>query len=269
MPFTVSAISWSITENACSSGRFGTYAKSRLLSRTITVSAARLRVSRPSSALINRARSTINGDDTIPTTIAPCFFAISATIGADPVPVPPPIPAVMNTRSAPFKASSSVPRASSAARLPISGYPPAPRPLVIDPPIKIFLSALTMLRCCLSVFNAIISAPATPMRYSLLIVLFPAPPHPITLICGIPNSSKTSSASVDSLHTCSFPAYLKASSIIDSIFIPSFYILFIFLGADYYCATPLTLQTILNRNHHIYNTMGSHNNIVLPIEAKD
>ena len=56
------------------------------------------------------------------------FLAISATTGAPPVPVPPPLPAVMKTMSAPFSTSSISSRWSSAAWRPISGSEPAPRP---------------------------------------------------------------------------------------------------------------------------------------------
>ncbi|OPY43351.1 MAG: hypothetical protein A4E40_00164 [Methanoregulaceae archaeon PtaU1.Bin059] len=61
IPFTVSPMSWSITENACPSGRLGTKFFSLLLSRTITESAAEARASSPSSARINRAFSTWKG----------------------------------------------------------------------------------------------------------------------------------------------------------------------------------------------------------------
>ena len=46
---------------------------------------------------ILRLPSNANGFVTIPTVRMPCSFAISAMIGAEPVPVPPPIPAVINT----------------------------------------------------------------------------------------------------------------------------------------------------------------------------
>ena len=49
--------------------------------------------------------SKLNGRVTTPTVKAPRSFAIFATIGAAPVPVPPPIPAVMKTISAPSNAS--------------------------------------------------------------------------------------------------------------------------------------------------------------------
>ena len=69
------------------------------------------------------------------TTILYLPFATSATIGAAPDPVPPPIPAVTKTKSAPLTAVAISERLSSAACLPISGIPPAPRPRVTAFPI--------------------------------------------------------------------------------------------------------------------------------------
>ena len=56
--------------------------------------------------------------------------ASSATIGAPPVPVPPPSPAVMKIMSAPLRASLSSSRLSWAAARPTSGFAPAPSPFV-------------------------------------------------------------------------------------------------------------------------------------------
>ncbi len=70
----------------------------------------------PDSACTERRRpSKPNGRVTTPMVSAPICFAISATTGAPPVPVPPPLPAVMNTMSAPFSTSSISWRCSSAA----------------------------------------------------------------------------------------------------------------------------------------------------------
>ncbi len=52
---------------------------------------------------------------------APTALAISATTGAPPVPVPPPLPAVMKTMSAPLRTSSISSRCSSAAKRPTLG----------------------------------------------------------------------------------------------------------------------------------------------------
>ncbi len=72
---------------------------------------------------------------TTPTVKIPISFARPATTGAEPVPVPPPIPAVMNTISAPLKACPISSMLSSAALRPISGSAPAPSPFVSFSPI--------------------------------------------------------------------------------------------------------------------------------------
>ena len=61
--------------------------------------------------------------------------AILAMTGAAPVPVPPPMPAVMNRRSVSLIASVRTSLLSSAAALPTSGSAPAPRPFVKAEPI--------------------------------------------------------------------------------------------------------------------------------------
>ena len=90
---------------------------------------------RPSSAIARRFRpSKLKGRVTTATVRIPMSRATSATIGAPPVPVPPPMPAVTNTISAPCNASAIRSRSSRAAARPISGFAPAPRPLVIELP---------------------------------------------------------------------------------------------------------------------------------------
>ena len=79
--------------------------------------------------------SNANGLVTTPTVKAPESLAIFATTGAAPVPVPPPLPAVTNTMSAPHRASSISALFSSAASDPIFGSAPAPRPRVIFSPM--------------------------------------------------------------------------------------------------------------------------------------
>ena len=78
-----------------------------------------------------------NGFVTIPTVKIPRSFAISATTGAAPVPVPPPMPAVTKIISASLMASVISARFSSAACLPRSGFIPVPIPLVRFLPIYI------------------------------------------------------------------------------------------------------------------------------------
>ena len=74
---------------------------------------------------------------TIPIVSIPISFAIFATVGAAPVPVPPPIPVAIKTMSAPFSAFVISSAFSSAALAPISGFAPAPWPLVSLFPIAI------------------------------------------------------------------------------------------------------------------------------------
>ncbi|CSB38950.1 Uncharacterised protein [Vibrio cholerae] len=79
--------------------------------------------------------SKLKGLVTTATVKMPSSFATSAITGAAPVPVPPPIPAAINTISAPVRNSLMRSLSSSAASRPTCGFAPAPRPLVILPPI--------------------------------------------------------------------------------------------------------------------------------------
>ena len=97
---------------------------------TIKESTCSFNTSIPDCATFWRLPSYANGRVTTATVKMPNFFATSATTGAAPVPVPPPIPVVINTICAPSNASSIASRASSAARRPISGLAPAPKPWV-------------------------------------------------------------------------------------------------------------------------------------------
>ena len=110
---------------------------------TIRVSTLSLSFSIPASALVIRVlASNLKGLVTTPTVSIPICFAILATTGAAPVPVPPPIPHVTNTISAPLIACVSSSTFSSAAFSPISGCAPAPNPLVSFSPIWIAVGAL-------------------------------------------------------------------------------------------------------------------------------
>lgn len=64
-------------------------------------------------------------------------------------PVPPPIPAVTNTKSVPAAMSAICWRLSSAALRPMSGTPPAPRPRVMVLPIVIVRAPYTRPRACM------------------------------------------------------------------------------------------------------------------------
>ena len=127
------------------------------------------------------------------TVIAPCSFAIWAVIGAAPPPVPPPIPPQMNTRCAPSSSLSMSGRSTSADFAPRSGYPPAPRPLVMLLPMSTLVAfSCTCFRCCLSVLIATSWLPFTPDLISLLMVLFPAPPTPTVTILIVSELSASS-----------------------------------------------------------------------------
>ena len=96
----------------------------------------------PSSARVILLRpSNVKGFVTTATVNIPCSLAISAIIGAEPVPVPPPIPAVIKSMSASFIAFAITSRSSIAACSPIPGSPPEPKPLVIFVPIGNFKGA--------------------------------------------------------------------------------------------------------------------------------
>ena len=133
--------------------------------------------------------SNLNGFVTIPTVRIPSSFDISATAGAAPVPVPPPIPHVTNTISAPFIISVISSRFSSAAAFPTSGFAPAPRPLVSFSPIWRHVAELQFIRCCLSVFIHINSTPFIPSCIILFTALFPPPPTPTTIILAVISES--------------------------------------------------------------------------------
>src|SRR5712692_6977601 len=105
--------------------------------------------------------------------------AMLAMIGAPPVPVPPPRPAVTNTISAPWSVSRILSASWSAASRPISGFAPAPSPFL---PMWIFVGAREMPRACMSVLTAMNSTPSSPAAIIVLTAFPPPPPTPITLI---------------------------------------------------------------------------------------
>jgi len=75
-------------------------------------------------------------------------------MAAEPVPVPPPMPAVMNTMSDSWTTAVSSVRLSSAASRPRVQSPPAPSPRVTLLPIWTLTSAWQRSSACLSVFTA-------------------------------------------------------------------------------------------------------------------
>ena len=110
----------------------------------------------PLSAISPRFRpSKENGRVTTATVRTFISLANCATTGAAPVPVPPPIPAVMNTMSVPRNISTIKSVSSNAACLPTLGSAPAPRPLVtLSPNCRTFF-ILPLSRACASVLAQI------------------------------------------------------------------------------------------------------------------
>ena len=151
-----------------------------------------------------------NGLVTTPTVKAPWFFAILATTGVAPVPVPPPIPQVTNTISAPFRAAEISSSLSSAAFSPTSGCAPAPRPFVSFSPICIRVGALHNCSACLSVLIAINSTPAICSSIIRFTALLPPPPTPITIIRA---AASDSLVLISNKSTSSFIIYYQYSSI--------------------------------------------------------
>ncbi len=108
--------------------------------------------------------STKRGEVTIATVNIPISLASVAITGAAPVPVPPPIPAVMNSILVFIASNLSRMRSmlSIAARRPSSGSLPAPRPLL---PRRIRLSTGERSRACWSVLHTMKRTLRIPMSH--------------------------------------------------------------------------------------------------------
>ncbi len=132
-----------------------------------------------SAAFIRRPPSKEKGLVTTATVRAPSSLATSATTGAAPVPVPPPMPAVINTMWAPRRASAIRSRSDSAAAFPASGLAPAPSPEA--PSCKVRCPS-ALASAWASVLAQTNSTPKTFRRIMWCTALPPAPPTPITLI---------------------------------------------------------------------------------------
>ncbi len=160
-----------------------TISSSLSLGMTISVSTFSFKRSIPWRALVIRVlASKRKGFVTTPTVRIPISLAICATTGAAPVPVPPPIPQVTNTISAPLMACANSSELSSAAFSPISGLAPAPSPFVSFSPICMAVGALQNCSACLSVLIPINSTPAMFSSIMRFTALLPAPPTPTTMI---------------------------------------------------------------------------------------
>ena len=116
---------------------------------------------------------------TIPIVSNPILRATLATTGADPVPVPPPMLAVMNTIFVPSLSRCSMSAIFfSASERPTSGLPPAPRPS----PSNIFTGTGDGASDLLSVLQTASVTPEIFSSYIFLTALHPPPPTPITLM---------------------------------------------------------------------------------------
>ena len=143
----------------------------------------------PMAFTIRAFASNRKGLVTTPTVRMPICLEIPAITGAAPVPVPPPIPHVTNTISAPFSASVISSMFSSAAFSPTSGLAPAPKPFVSFSPICNNLGALQSCNACLSVLIPIKSTPSILSSIILFTALLPAPPTPTTIILAADSAS--------------------------------------------------------------------------------
>ncbi len=151
----------------------------------------------PSSAARMRlGPSKGKGRVTTATVRMPSSLATWATTGAAPVPVPPPMPAVMNTMSAPSSTSAMRSRSSMAAWRPTSGLAPAPRPLVISLPSWSTVLAATRLSAWASVLAQMNSTPSMLLSTMWLTALPPPPPTPITLMTALLEGALSTSSNI-------------------------------------------------------------------------
>ena len=155
----------------------------RSLSLFITSRESTLRdsSSTPSRAWsIRFSRSKRKGIVTTPTVSTPAFLASLAITGAAPVPVPPPIPAVMKTMRVP---SSNIllisSRLSSAISRPFAGLLPAPSPSSPNCRRTGTGESMSAMR---SVLQTSKRTSRIPSLYMCATALPPPPPTPITFI---------------------------------------------------------------------------------------
>mmetsp|Transcript_17634 Transcript_17634/g.31834 ORF Transcript_17634/g.31834 Transcript_17634/m.31834 type:complete len:218 (-) Transcript_17634:506-1159(-) len=163
----------------------GIMSNRRSFETTMTVSTCCLRRAMASTAcFMRRLPSKRKGLVTMPMVSEPASLATSATTGAAPDPVPPPMPLVTKQRSVPSTMAAISSRLSSAAMRPTSGFPPAPSPLVAWDPMFNTLAprALDLPKACASVLSAQKSTPPTLVSNILSTALHPPPPTPTTLM---------------------------------------------------------------------------------------
>src|SRR2546426_5433728 len=196
MPCTACCSTVSATLKASSSGvPRSTTESRRWLGIAMSVSTTARSASRPASAWSMRfLPSNVNGLVTTATVRMPRSRASDATMGAEPVPVPPPSPAVMKPMSAPSSRRVMASGSSSAALRPTSGLLPAPRPCVSLLPSCTLTGAGELRSACMSVLATMNSTPVNCAAIMRLTALPPPPPRPMTLIfaaCGASSSSKS------------------------------------------------------------------------------
>mmetsp|Transcript_4911 Transcript_4911/g.11243 ORF Transcript_4911/g.11243 Transcript_4911/m.11243 type:complete len:283 (-) Transcript_4911:583-1431(-) len=174
----------SATKNASVTGVFsGTILKSLSLLTTINVSTCFLNsLIAASACCIRFLPSNAKGLVTTPTVKHPSSRAISATTGPAPLPVPPPMPAVMNTISLPLQICDISLWFSLADSAPTEGRPPAPRPRVIMRPMLRTFGARDLARAWASVLTAQKETPSMRVWIMRLTALPPPPPMPSTLM---------------------------------------------------------------------------------------
>ena len=170
--------------NASSSVTSGPRKVSRFSFGTTIIESALSRSSkRPVSAIrILLSPSNENGSVTTATVNTPSSRAIFAIVGAAPVPVPPPMPEVINSISALPIAAAISSRLSSAACLPMAGSAPAPRPLVRFAPSLRMLSDGNLASAWVSVFMHLNVTPGISAEIICCNALQPPPPTPNTLM---------------------------------------------------------------------------------------
>src|SRR5215470_9123055 len=194
IPCTACCRTESATRNASTSDvPRSTTDRRRWFGIAISVSTTPRSISRPVSACTIRLRpSNVKGFVTTATVRIPRSLASDATTGAEPVPVPPPRPAVTKIMSAPSSRRVIASASSSAALRPISGLEPAPSPAVSFAPSCSLMGAGEERRAWLSVLATTKSTPENSEAIMRVMALLPPPPSPITLIlaaCGVSSSS--------------------------------------------------------------------------------
>ena len=201
---------------------FSTISNNLSFGMTIRVSTTSFNASIPERAFFIRCfASKRKGFVTTPTVRIPISFAIFAITGAAPVPVPPPIPQVTKTISAPWSAAVISSALSSAALVPISGFPPQPSPFVSFSPMGMEVEALLDCKACLSVFTPMNSTPAMPSSTIRFTALLPAPPTPMTIIFA----AASDSGSWISIMSSSFKIYIPFHNGLSILINPNYLII--------------------------------------------